>query len=357
MKKACVATYCEWSSYGSIMQAIGLKKMLLQLGVESFVVRDCPAPLSEKYFPPKFGKSPKQILLNIINNSRRSHQQRGYAGAVNFINKHVDVLYYDDYETLKKAPPVADYYIAGSDQIWHPELCSPLFFLDFVDEGVKKLSYAASMGVTAVSKEREEEFFKLLNGFSPISVREREVEEVIKSNTQARIDVHIDPTFLRPAEEWRQLSNPYPVKNPYILVYAIYWNRNWNRELKKLHRETGYDIVALGTGFPTVWCNRWISDADPGQFLWLIDHAQAVVTSSFHGVAFSLIFNKKLAAAVNPSAPSRICNILDTLHYTNAAIGEVMDVKPQCFETVNENIRIQQDRSTGYLKEILEIHE
>ena len=49
MKKACIATYCEWTSYGSVMQAIGLKKMLLRLGVESFVLRDFPAPVSELY--------------------------------------------------------------------------------------------------------------------------------------------------------------------------------------------------------------------------------------------------------------------------------------------------------------------
>ena len=306
MKKACVATYCEWSSYGSVMQAIGLKKMLAQLGVESFVLRDNPAPVPEKHFPLKFGKSPKQIVFNVIKNSRRKYQQRSYKESVSFINKHVDVVYYNDYETLKKAPPAADYYIAGSDQIWHPELRSPLFFLDFVDDHVKRLSYAASMGVTNVPQNREREFFELVNRFDAVSVREREVEAVLSPYTQKRVDVHIDPTFLRPAEEWRSISIPYAIKKPYILVYAIYWDRSWNKELKKLHRKSGCDIVALGTGFPTVWCNRWISDADPGQFLWLIDQAQAVVTSSFHGVAFSLIFNKKLAAAINPAAPPPI---------------------------------------------------
>lgn len=355
MKKACISTYCEWTSYGSIMQSIGLKQALLTLGVESFIVRDQPALLAQKHFPFLIGKNPKQMILNMVKNIRREHRRRLYEGTVAFMNEHVDVLYYNDYKTVEKMPPEADYYIAGSDQIWNPDLCNPLFFLDFLPESVKRLSYAASMGKTRIASENEEKFYAMAKKFASVSVREQEVAAVLKENLSQPIQVNIDPTFLQSTESWRGLSRPYPIKKPYILVYAIYWDKQLNKKLKRLHKETGYDVVALGTGFPAVWSNHWVDDADPGQFLWLVDNAQAVVTSSFHGVAFSLIFSKKLAAVINPVAKSRIQNILSTVQYTNVEVDKVMDVDLTCYGQVKSNIAKEKEKSMGYLKEMLGI--
>ena len=103
--------------------------------------------------------------------------------------------------------------------------------------------------------------------------------------------------------------------------------------------------------------NKKIYDADPGQFLWLIDNAEAVVTSSFHGVAFSLIFNKKLSAVVNPALPSRINDLLDLLNVEKKEITSVLDFNLENYNQINEQIEKERNRSITYLKEILEINE
>ncbi|MBR5569910.1 MAG: polysaccharide pyruvyl transferase family protein [Oscillospiraceae bacterium] len=357
MKKACISTYCNWNSYGSILQALGLKLTLRQLGIESFVVEDTPAPCTTKIFPLAVGRNPKMIIRNFVHNRKRDQKRKHYENTVRFINENLDIEYYNDYESVKKSPPVADYYIAGSDQIWHPELCKPLFFLDFLSQRHQRLSYAASMGVTDVPPEREEIFARMISQFTTHSVRENEVKTVVEKYTTNNVQTHIDPTFLQSADTWRQYGRPYPVTKPYILVYAIYWDKALNQKLKELHKKTGFDIIALGIGFPVVWSTKWILDADPAQFLWLIDHAEAVVSSSFHGIAFSLIFNKKLSAVINPQSPSRVDNILSLLDYKNVAVDDVLSQNTSQYTIINQCVAEQKQKSLQYLKEILQIYE
>jgi hypothetical protein len=357
MKKVCVATYCEWSSYGSVMQSLGLKNALESIGCQSYVVKDRVAPLTKIKMPVRIGKNPKSIIVNSYNSLIRKKTEKRYENSVKFIKNSVDIIYYNDYETLKKNPPVADYYIAGSDQIFHPDLCRPLFFLEFLNNDKKRLTYAASMGKTAVSKKKEETFKDLVKQMDSVSVREKEMVDVLRKYTDKNISVHIDPTFLVDKEKWREYEREYKLKKPYILVYAIYWDRKLNRELKKLRKKTGYDIVLLGTGFSTVYGNKKIYDADPGQFLWLIDNAEAVVTSSFHGVAFSIIFNKKLSAVINPALPSRISDLLELLGVEKYDIVSANNFNLDSYANINKQIEYQKQRSITYLKEILEINE
>lgn len=353
MKKACVVTYCEWNSYGSIMQSIGLKKALNSIDCQSFIVKDKPAPATNIKTSLVLGKNPKRLLANLYNNALRKKTDSRYLKAVEFINENVDVVYHNDYEALQKNLPKADIYIAGSDQIWHPDLCKPLFFLDFLKDDAKRLSYAASMGVTRIKSEKEQEFAHKVSKFDSFSVREDEMIAVIGRYTDKDISVHIDPTFLISADQWRELEEEYVLKKPYILVYAIYWDDKLNKELKKLHKKSGYDIVALCTGFSKVWANKKIYDASPGQFIWLIDHAEAVVSSSFHGVAFALNFNKKLSAVVNPESPSRINSILNKFNANSNMISDVCDFDLDNYSLVNEKIETERSLALGYLKEIV----
>lgn len=354
VKTICVSTYCEWSSYGSVCQALALKQALLELGFDSFIIRDIPAPANSNDFGFKFSKSPRVLARNIINSFYRRKNETRYTNSVKFINDNVDIIYYNDYEVLKKNPPKANYYIAGSDQIWHPVLCKQSFFLDFLNLGQKRISYAASMGITDISEENRDRFAELVDKFDSISVREEQMIPVIKQFTDKTIHRHIDPTFLVGPEYWRSLSRDYPLNKPYILVYAINWDRKFNRELKKLHKKTKLDIVALCPGgISSVWANQKIYDADPSQFLWLIDNAEAVVASSFHGVALSLNLNKKLCAIVSSESPSRVSTLLNVFGVKNPKISDVMQFDLSDYISINKKIINEKNAALEYLKEVL----
>ena len=105
---------------------------------------------------------------------------------------NIDILYYNNYETLKNNPPKADYYIAGSDQIWRPSSCHPVFFLDFVEDKTKRVSYAASMGNTKIPDNKRQIFSDFVNSFQHISVREQDNAEAIATVSDKNVSVNIE---------------------------------------------------------------------------------------------------------------------------------------------------------------------
>lgn len=352
MKNVIVSTYCDWNNYGSIMQSLGLKRTLKSLGLESKIVMDHPAPPAQ-YIPSL--KISGNMVLNMRNfyaYFKKDLIESKYKASNKFINDYVDILYYNNYETLKNNPPQADYYIAGSDQIWRPSSCHPVFFLDFVEDKSKRASYAASMGNTKIPDEKRQIFTDFVNSFEYISVREQDNAEAIASVSDKNVGVHIDPAYLLTKQEWQEFEKPYPIKKPYILLYALYWDKSYNKQLKKLHKKTGYDIVAICGGLSKIWANKKLFDVDPGQFIWLIDNAEAVISSSFHGVSFSIIFNKKLAAVVNPALPSRITNLFSSLCVENSNITDVCSTDTSFYTKTNEIIKNKKEEALKYLSKV-----
>ena len=348
MKKACIATFCEWSSYGSIMQAIGLKRTLEKLNCESFIIKDNPRPSykNKSFFP----GSIKRMLKWALSIPYQKSNLEIYKKGMDFIDKNLDIKYFDNYTKLKQCSPTADIYIAGSDQIWHPALCKEIFFLDFVPENKKRISYAASMGITDIPTQNKEKFRKLVSRLDAYSVRENSMVNIIQDMTDSRPQVHIDPAFLIAAEEWRSLEVKYNICEPYILVYALYWDKSFNAELKELHKKTGYKIVSLQSAFRPIYSNQIVSNAGPGEFLWLVDHAQAVITSSFHGTVFSLIFNKRVSAIINPDSRTRISDLFDMLNIKTGVPSKLFDEFNINYSYVNEKIVELKEKSITYLR-------
>lgn len=350
VKTAIVSTYCEWSSLGSMLQAQALQETLEAIGVESTVLRKN----SYREIWPKIKlsdiKSPKHLLARILGYVNLPYTWKRAKKNEVYINKNIRNIAFDKYDDVFQKPPVADVYIAGSDQIWSPHLKRPDFFLQYVERGRKCISYAASMGNTVISEERAADYREMLKKFEGFSVRESDMVDILQGMTDAPIYHHIDPTLLKTASMWRKNSKEYKVERPYILVYPIYWRKELNEELKKLHRETGFDIISIQYGFRKVYCTKRIQIVDPGEFIWLVDHAQCVVTSSFHGVAFSIIFNKKFYAAINPQAPSRIRSLLDTLEIELPSIDKCYSEFNVDYKKVNELIAQEKERSISYLR-------
>lgn len=353
--KVYTVTPCIWQSYGSILQAMSLQRKLCSMGYDSSIIKCEPYPTDMlKKMPIEF-KSFKRLISSIYKRCIFQALNRRYQSTNNFLSKYVDITYFDTYEQLVQKPPKADAFIAGSDQIWNPDNMCPLFYLDFVKNQCKRISYAASMGVTNIPAYKATQMSVYLKNFQAISVRESDNVPVLRQYTQKKISVNIDPVFLQKAEQWRKFETEYPMENhPYILVYAIYWEKSLNAQLKELHKKTGMKIVTISSGLQCVYATRRIFDADPGQFLWLLDHAAAVVTSSFHGVAMSILFQKPLAAVINPNAPSRIACLMDTLGIPVLSIPDLLENgKKIDYPRVNEQIANEQTRSESYLKEAL----
>ncbi len=351
MKKIQVVTYCTWTSIGSVLQSLGLKKALSEIGWQSTILMD---KKENEFVKTKVHslKSFAKRAFEIANHKKRSivHHKR-----MSFISRYIDIEYFTTYHAFEQfsANNESEIFLAGSDQIWHPDHCNPVFFLNFAPNK-KRVSYAASMGKTEIHPDKRALFGQLVNNFDSISVREQACVSAIRDFTDKDISVHIDPTFLVDADEWRKYEVAYKMRKPYILLYMLYWDKACKDKIKELKKKTGLPVYAISNGLSGVYADKVLYDVGVEEFLWLIDHAEYVVTSSFHGVAFSAIFNKKFAAVINPSTPSRITNLLDTLSLPAVEIAALADTDAFDYQSVNHRILHEKERSMQYLKKVLE---
>ncbi len=349
MKSLKITTYCTWTSVGSVLQALGLKKALRELDCNSSIWLN----KRDNRFTTTRIRSPKTLLTGGYERLIHKKRYAAYKKRMLFINRNIDIEYFTDYKDLsdKASTDCYEGVLAGSDQIWHPDKCDPVFFLDFVKDK-KRLSYGASMGKTDVNEDKKERFGQLINNFDSISVREQECADVISEYTDKEIAVHIDPTFLVSADEWRKYEVEYKIKKPYILLYMLYWNDECKTKIKELKKKTGLPVYAISSGLSKVYADKHLFDVGPGEFLWLIDHAEYVVTSSFHGVAFSTVFNKKYAAVNNPKLPSRIDNLLRTVSLPKVDVSSLTEQSFD-YDTVNQRITEEKHKSMEYLRRII----
>jgi hypothetical protein len=349
MKKAVISTYTHWTSYGSILQTMGLQYAFRNIGVEPETIIfeiDNNKKVVEKT-KIQFNTTFIKYMYKL---AHKKKLERAKSLALKFIDDNINYILFSTPKNISVESDENTIFVAGSDQIWHPNLCREDFFLSHVPTVNKKISYAASMGVTDIPYDKRETFFELLQNFDSYSVRESDMIPVIKQCVKKEVQQHIDPTFLIPAQVWREYQNVYRIKGKYILVYALYWDKKWNEKLRQLRKKTGFQIVSIQSSLCNIYSNKIVLDAGPSEFLWLINHAEAVITSSFHGTAFSIIFNKRFFPVINPKAPSRITSLLNTLCVESApSIDELMTYDVD-YQATNKMIERENKRSILYLR-------
>lgn len=246
-------------------------------------------------------------------------------------------------------------YIVGSDQVWNPNNINLYFSLKkFVN--AYKFSYAASLGVSEISAEQKEKY-DFLKDMKQISVREKTAANILEKMFKCKAEVNIDPSFLLEDEEWRKIEKkPQGIPEEYILVYVLHIPNNINSVLNELKKKLNKKIVLIdrrGYLNKIIHCDKTVRNVGPSEFLWLIDHAEYVVTSSFHGTAFSLIFQKKFCPLINPNAPSRINDLLTLMEINQRKNGNYRFEMEIDYERVKIIIKSERERSYHYIVENL----
>jgi len=184
-----------------------------------------------------------------------------------------------------------DFFVCGSDQIWNPTFsCNnrhlSYTFLGFAPEN-KRISFAASIGISKISDQYIDEFVKGVRGFKNISVREHEGADLIKELTGREATVLLDPTMLIDKEEWSKImKKPKGLPEKYILCYFLgNISAQRKKELDSISQIHNLGIVYLNTDD-----SNEFQSVGPREFLYMLAHADLICTDSFHGSAFSINF-------------------------------------------------------------------
>ena len=218
----------------------------------------------------------------------------------------------------------ADVFIVGSDQVFNPihnDMNSD-FLLDFAPDGKKRIAYGASFGTDKFPKEYVQMLKDLLPRFYALSVRETTGVETVKRIANIDAQVVLDPTLLLDGNEYQHLfvnELKHIPEDPYVFLYIIGSHSEARRIAEEKAIEIGARNVIVMTNkraewhLPQVGMFRRIHVFTPADFLAYISNAAYVVTNSFHGTAFSIIFNRRFEVLKNgTSGDDRMATLLAT---------------------------------------------
>lgn len=298
-KKIGIVTYWDTEeNYGQVLQLFALQWQLKKLNCSPFLVRilsgQLPPDIDKKY-------STKKITLSKIVDAIKKRLSKKYERVVvnrdfqMFKDRYLSVSEkaYTPKEIYQNAPD-ADVYICGSDQVWNYP--NPIFFLDWCPKGKKRVSYAASFGKSSIPDYQEEAYSKLLTQFDMLSVREKSGIEICNRLVYNKKCIQcLDPTLLLSSQDYCSAIN---IKRPsvekkYILLYLL-GNKSYIDfdKIDNFAKNTGCEIVFV----PSQGCvmSRYESIYPTiEQWLGLVKNADYVITNSFHGTVFSIIFKKQ----------------------------------------------------------------
>lgn len=249
-----------------------------------------------------------------------------------------------------------DFFISGSDQVWNPHytFTGTTDLLMFA-KPEQSISYAGSFGVESIPDEQKEMYRKGLNGFKSISVRESAGAKIVEELTGIKAEIVLDPTLMISAEQWRKVEKAPDncPKGKYVLVCALgKKNDTFNRAVEVYGKNYKiYDIFAK---------NKYGKDIaiGPAEFLYLIDHAEMILTDSFHTTAFSILFRKKVRTFNRPgiNMNSRIVTLSEVTGLSNCMKDGSFFVDDEYrYENVDEILDKARAKSLNFLKEALDI--
>ena len=232
---------------------------------------------------------------------------------------HVSTHSYHTYEDLQNASLPYDAVIVGSDQVWNPVTTGDnlkVYGLGFLSEGVKRISYAASIGLGQLTENQEKQLKECVGNLDYYSCREQVGAELLSGVLGKEIEHVLDPTFLLDQEKWRAVEKKVKTPPKYVLAYLL-GSMSYERELaKKIAKELGTGLLIVRESPRDMFSVHGIGGLGPDEMLYLIDHAEYVVTDSFHGTALSINFRKNFLCCNRrcyekaTSYASRLTNLL-----------------------------------------------
>lgn len=343
--KSAIITINDYDNYGNRLQNYALQKALENVGCDVDTID----------FQDGISKSVNLNiwLYNLIN--YKKDPQRRFRLFKNFTKDNINVIKKkSDYVNTNNY----DLFVCGSDQIWNPDFAGfNYYFGSFVPKN-KLFSYAASFGVDSVDGDYREKCKKLLERFSVISVRENSGASIIREITNQNVVCNVDPTLLLDKNDWKLLERKpnYTVPSKYIFVYFLgEQSKEVKTYIKKLSLSLNCEVIGLkGKDRDKIWY-----ETGPSEFLWLMDHSYAVVTDSFHGTVFSVIFNKPVVISnridSRKSMGSRIDSLLSVLDLKGRRMEELQIENVMAYDYSNcyKNLQIQKEISYNYLKTII----
>ena len=366
--KVRILTFHRAHNYGAFLQCYALKTYLEQSGHSVDVLDYWPDGHNNAYkifdsyrFRKASFLQKIKILISFIFSFRRKSIR---AAKTKKIQK--DFLKLSDNPKYRTGMDLSDIeydlLIYGSDQIWWNSTLPGYkgydwaYWGDFVPENTKKISYAASMGIIDLTDEDKTEIAGHLLNFEKVSVRESTLKTALECFVDTPVSLVCDPVFLLDKESWLNASRSYTLPDRYVLLFNLMHSPDAKIVAETVSRKLSCPVVEV-TSMVMPWrFGRYlIQKADAFEFINIISNATFVVTSSFHGTAFSVIFEKQFLALGMKKNSGRVASLLSKLELSDRLIQgteDYVNFAPINYSQVEPLLNTYIKQSQDYLCEI-----
>lgn len=384
--KVGILTLVPYDNYGGILQGYALKTMLERMGHDVTVMNT----KLYNYVPPKtrFKQEVKWLIKRFILHRKDISAYSPYqldkwkdyrvSALKPFIDKqvHLTRTFSNGVKDIANFAEQEQYdaFVVGSDQTWRPELSPDLYhlFCDFVpaNSPVKRIAYAASFGVDKMPLNQEQLAYckPLLQRFKAVTLREASGIELCNKYFGVDAKLVLDPTLLLDKSDYMQLISEYKPTHPDIrlLQYVFFWNHEERSIIDKVSSLLNSQPTNL---FPEKFLGEINNESELPlakfqpleEWLYAYSKSEFVVTDSFHGTVFCIIFNVPFLV-VSPEAVTRFKSLLGLFGLEDRLIMKAAEVTPELlnrpidWEFVNQRRRLFKTQSIKFLQNALKVN-
>lgn len=327
MNKIGILTFHRARNYGAFLQAFALKAFLQDSGFDVEIVDYWPDAHAELYklFSIKRCASllyhPRSLCKYLYNSITTIRQAKARKRKMDYllesylqVKKQVRFKRLDDNCRFD-----FDVIVYGSDQIWWKsnikgyEGMDPVYWGAYIQSTIKKVAYAPSMGIMDID-DIDKRFIEChLKNFDSLSVREHKLQLLLQPFTEKQIYQVLDPVFLVSQKTWVSFTNSI-YEEKYILYYNIIKSDNADKFVQKLQTKYNLNVIEITGSVSPRKSNgkyKYLQTLDALEFISYIKDAEYVVCTSFHGIAFSIIFEKNLYALGMKRNSERVRSLLE----------------------------------------------
>lgn len=351
--KIGIITFHRAHNYGAVLQCYALQEFFKRDNIVSII----------NYTPPKIENLYKVFSIDLFFyflNNKKYKSLIGYTAHfykrflrknkfINFERKFLNVT--EPVKGKKEIPNDYDAYIVGSDQVWNLNLTgSDDFYFAGYNNNIPVFGYAISSNENSIEQIGGKNICDIVSHFHLLSFREENICNKISSYTGVDYPVTLDPTLLFDSSFWDKLCEDNKRKK-YILLYQV----RYPKEGKNILREkAGYIAKQKKCGVIEIkWGNY---DYGPTEFLSLFKHAEFVITSSFHGTVFALIFQKKINVyGLNDGMDGRCISLLEKMGIKDKVYRDLYQnpTDYECdYEMIEEKLAKMRKSSILYLNSV-----
>lgn len=378
----CLAGF-SGTNYGMLLQAYATQQIVEKLGYDTEIINYRSG--KDKHIRPSVGAMVvagkvirEKIKETLFSKASEQWSKQGnenkeerYEIAEAFRKRYLkNIVECSGYRRLHEASKAYDAVLVGSDQLWQPDVAFTNFYtLRFAAEGVKRISYATSLGVSKYPRYCWKQAGDFWRKIDYLSVREEQGRKIIQSIVNIPVQVVADPTYLFTSKEWEELMPCQEIrKEKYVLCYFL----SDNMEAKTIAVQYAHERGAKCIGILSSECDanddmiydEVLMGKTPQDFINLIRYASCVFTDSFHGLSFSIIHSKEFYVFYRKrkdtcmSRNSRIDDILKSFDLESRLICDSVNTKisnlPIDYMATQDKVSALREKSLIFLKNALD---